>query len=695
MEPEFYITQCRVDGGPWAYCFESNTLRNLADGPHVVEVRATDYAGNVDPTPARLDWTVDTRPADTVIDSGPAATEQSRSATFALRAVPAGGGFECRLDGGAWRACAATHTLDLVAGGSHTFEARATGGGTPDPTPARWLWTVDAGPTPTVVSGPPALTGDPTARFQLASDHPAARLDCALDGGAWQTCGTDPVFAGLADGDHTLAVRAVDGGGRAGALAEPWRWTVDTLPPDTLLISGPEPIRRWSDVEVAFRASEPGARFECHLDARNWTRCASPYWLGNVGNGTHRVEVRAIDAAGHVDASPLIVTWRTDGVRPIPRVAASPALNGYTTRTSASFTVTTNEPLTAVDCRVDALAWTPCRDGVTFSGLSQGPHTVETRVVDEAGNVGSDSLPWWIAPAPDTELLRRPPAVDSVGFSNFEFSGDFNTFSFVCSLNGGAWQACTSPKSFSPVPEGRNVVEVAAVTLEGERDPTPARWEWDFDDGRPETTIVEGPPATTTDRTAHFVFSSSVAGSTFICALNGASYAPCATPHTLTGLQVRPHTLVVRAVAPDGTFGSFATWNWRVTAASSLSRDESAATGRSDAETVAAPQVARSAAEALARALEGPRWRSILGGKRRLELAGAPGVLAVEVRAGGRLVATARVRMTAAGEQRVALRPHRRARPGVRAAVRATWRPAQGAQQAWRLTARLRRAAQR
>jgi hypothetical protein len=44
--------QCRVDGGAWRRCRSPYRTRRLARGVHVVEVRAIDRAGNVDPSPA-------------------------------------------------------------------------------------------------------------------------------------------------------------------------------------------------------------------------------------------------------------------------------------------------------------------------------------------------------------------------------------------------------------------------------------------------------------------------------------------------------------------------------------------------------------------------------------------------------------------------------------------------------------------
>jgi hypothetical protein len=44
--------ECRLDSGSWSSCTSPKGYQNLAAGTHVFEVRATDPAGNTDPTPA-------------------------------------------------------------------------------------------------------------------------------------------------------------------------------------------------------------------------------------------------------------------------------------------------------------------------------------------------------------------------------------------------------------------------------------------------------------------------------------------------------------------------------------------------------------------------------------------------------------------------------------------------------------------
>ena len=49
---------CMLDSGPWGVCFSPTHYSALAVGPHTFSVRATDPAGNVDPSASTWNWTV-------------------------------------------------------------------------------------------------------------------------------------------------------------------------------------------------------------------------------------------------------------------------------------------------------------------------------------------------------------------------------------------------------------------------------------------------------------------------------------------------------------------------------------------------------------------------------------------------------------------------------------------------------------
>jgi len=92
---------------------------------------------------------VDVTPPDTTIGDG---TVSDGSATFAFSANEAGARFECRLNAGAFAACASPATFSGLAAGPHTFAVRAVDAvGNADPTPATRSFTVvssDEGVTP-------------------------------------------------------------------------------------------------------------------------------------------------------------------------------------------------------------------------------------------------------------------------------------------------------------------------------------------------------------------------------------------------------------------------------------------------------------------------------------------------------------------------------------------------------------------
>jgi hypothetical protein len=134
---------CRFDYAPdFTPCSSPKTYTGLPEGAHVLRVRATDAAGNTDPTPATRQVTVDTTPPETTIDSGPSGTIAETTATFEFSSEP-GAHFQCRLDNAVFTACTSPRTYSGLAAGTHTFRVQAIDrAGNGDPTPATRTFTV-------------------------------------------------------------------------------------------------------------------------------------------------------------------------------------------------------------------------------------------------------------------------------------------------------------------------------------------------------------------------------------------------------------------------------------------------------------------------------------------------------------------------------------------------------------------------
>ena len=155
--------ECSLDGGPFLACGTPARYAGLADGAHAFRVRATDAVGARGVATTQT-WTVDTRPPDTTIASGPVGRTTSRAATFTFGADEDEARFECALDGAAYAACVSPKSYTGLAAGAHAFRVRAVDrAGTRDASPAVRTWTVDAASAARIrgTPGPDLLVGTP------------------------------------------------------------------------------------------------------------------------------------------------------------------------------------------------------------------------------------------------------------------------------------------------------------------------------------------------------------------------------------------------------------------------------------------------------------------------------------------------------------------------------------------------------
>ena len=90
----------------------------------------------------------------------------------------------------------------------------------------------------------------------------------------------------------------------------------------------------------------------------------------------------------------------------------------------------------------------------------------------------SDLTPCDTSP-PDTQITSGPKAKTKKKQATFEFTGtDARAVTgFECSLDGGAFAACTSPHTVK-VKKGKHTFSVRAADTNGNRDGTPATYDW-------------------------------------------------------------------------------------------------------------------------------------------------------------------------------------------------------------------------
>ena len=92
----------------------------------------------------------------------------------------------------------------------------------------------------------------------------------------------------------------------------------DRTPPQTTITSGPSGTVSAQDASFSFSSSESGSTFQCRLDGTAWSACTSPKLYSGLTAAAHRFEVRAVDRAGNVDATPAARDWTITVSQPPP-----------------------------------------------------------------------------------------------------------------------------------------------------------------------------------------------------------------------------------------------------------------------------------------------------------------------------------------------------------------------------------------
>ena len=131
-------------------CNSPYTTAALAEGGHTFRVAATNSINEVDPSPAFRAFTVDTKPPETTITSGPSNGEtiNTDAPAFEWASSEVGSTFKCVTDGMPLTSCDLAFATGAAAG-PHSFSVAATDpAGNTDPTPATRSFTISLSGAP-------------------------------------------------------------------------------------------------------------------------------------------------------------------------------------------------------------------------------------------------------------------------------------------------------------------------------------------------------------------------------------------------------------------------------------------------------------------------------------------------------------------------------------------------------------------
>ncbi|MEP0767186.1 MAG: hypothetical protein HRF45_11675, partial [Fimbriimonadia bacterium] len=399
----------------------------LSDGPHTVQVRATDDCDNVGLS-TLVGFKVDNTPPTASVDAP--ADGQCVKSPVTIRYTVAdnlpGPLSLCELlvDGVVVKTqvpCpqgSYEHTI-VLADGPHTVQVRVKDDCENVGTSALVNFKVDNTPPTATVTAPQdgQCTGrSVTISYGVADNLPGPLKKCELliDGVVVKTdapCPQGDYVAGpfdLSDGLHTVQVRVTDDCDNVG-LSALVTFTVDDTPPTARVDAPTEGQCTGRSVSVTYTVSDnlPGPLKLCevlidgvvvHTDAPcdQGTHTVGPFTLTD---GPHTVQVRATDDCDNVGLS-TTVTFVVDETPPTVRVDAP--TEGQCVRSPVSITYTVSDnlpgPLKMCEVLIDGVVVhtdAPCDQGTHTVGpfaLTDGPHTVQVRATDDCNNVGTSTL---------------------------------------------------------------------------------------------------------------------------------------------------------------------------------------------------------------------------------------------------------------------------------------------------------------
>ena len=456
---------CALDRAARASCAGAfHAPGKLADGLHTLTIRS--QTQGLRSSNFSYSWRVDTlAPAAPGVTAPPALTSDTAVSVSFSDADTSVVRYTCAVDGQAAAACASPFTQSGFADGAHTLVVTAydaAGNGASTST----HWTVDhTAPDIPVVVSPPTPTNATSASI-VFSDGSATSFACSLDGAPASACTSPAAVNGLTEGAHTFAVTAYDAA--ANHTASAVTWSVDLTPPaKPSIITGPAAVTDDTSPTVQFVDLDPsGVSFACTVvDQTTGTvitalaPCSSPYVVTGAttdGDG-YALTIVPTDGAGNQGPADSSVAWKLDlNVLPSPAqiVTAPGSPSNDATPTFGFIAPDAGQTggATGFLCSLDGAAFADCgaadpTTATTFdvpSPLADGLHTFRVETV--AGSSASAPVSWaWVVDttAPSAPQVSAPDP--STANPTITFTTTDTTVSYLCSVDGAAFVACSSP----------------------------------------------------------------------------------------------------------------------------------------------------------------------------------------------------------------------------------------------------------
>ncbi len=360
-------------------------------------------------------------------------------------------------------------------------------------------------PDTTIESAPGEFSNssEATISFSGSDSGKIARFECLLDGGGYEPCDSPQHLTGLSDGTHTFKVYAVDEEGFPDFSPATVTWTVDTVPPTISIQSGPpaETAETTTAFALASTDLESGlSGYECNLDDSGYEPCDSPFELEGLEPGPHTFEAVSIDGAGN-KSLPARYEWLVSDPTLDTTIESAPGPFSNSSDATIGFSGSGGGTVVALMCKLDGDEYEACQSPRNFSGLSDGSHTFSVYAVDSGGLVDETpaTVTWTVDTTPPSSSIEAgPPSQTEAGSATIKFSGSDSgsgVASYECSLDGGAYEACSSPYEAHDLAAGHHTLAVRSVDAAGNKS-APTTYEWTVQAKQPSNTeqLIETKP---------------------------------------------------------------------------------------------------------------------------------------------------------------------------------------------------------
>src|SRR5262249_17250054 len=161
-----------------------------------------------------------------------------------------------------------------------------------------------------------------------------------------------------------------------------------------------------------------------------------------------------------------------------PVITSKPA--NPSNQATAVFSFTDSEAGVSLLCQLDGGPLGACSSPTTYSGLGEGSHFFSVMAQDAAGNMSAAPTFTWTSDLtpPRSPVITSTPANPTQQTSaTFVFSDSEAGVTFLCQRDGGAFSACTSPKTYSGLSRASHTFTLKTQDASGNQSAT-ATFTW-------------------------------------------------------------------------------------------------------------------------------------------------------------------------------------------------------------------------